>query len=160
VTRSKLLAADLAVSALMPILALWIYEVSNLVVLVIQGAGVSLSMVGWIPIGVSGVTHGGLSPLTKVLQVIMAAGLLLPLGAFFSRERLLVAETFAVSTIGVYLASSYWEALSLLTVVPLAVHALVFIAGTSALAIVLLTRSERLHHLRQQPDLTSLGPSH
>jgi hypothetical protein len=153
VSRSKQLASDLAVSALVPFLALWIYEISNLVVLVTQGARVSLSVAGWIPLGVSGVSQGGLSPLTKVLQVVMATGLLLPLGTLFSREKLLIARTIVVSSVGVYLASGYWEILSLLTVVPMAVHTLVFVGGTSALSIILLTGSERLRHFRQQPPI-------
>jgi hypothetical protein len=101
VPRTRLLSVDLVVSVLVPFLAVWVYEISNLIVMAAQGASVSLSMAGWIPLGVVGVSQGGLSPLTKVLQVVVATSVLVPVWALFSRTRLLVAETFLLSTVGI-----------------------------------------------------------
>lgn len=125
-----------------------------------QGASVSLSMAGWIPLGVAGVSQGALSPFTKIIQVAMATCLILPLGAMFSKKGLIIAESVVLSTVGIYLASSYWEMLSLLTVVPMALHTGIFIAGTCTLALVLARELDRLHHLRHpaRPHLSNLGP--
>jgi hypothetical protein len=143
------------VSASVPFLAVWLYEVSNLIVLAGQGYGVSLSMAGWLPLGVAGVSSGGISLLTKGLQIIVAVGLILPLGFVFSRSRLLVAETFVVSTVGIYLASAYWELLSILTVVPVALHTGLFIAGTSVLVVVLLREVSWPRHVQNAPSTTN-----
>jgi hypothetical protein len=110
--------------------------------LTLQGYGVSLSMAGWIPLGVSAVTSTGPSPLTKVVQLAVAIGLLLPLKKLFSSARLPLAEALIVSSAGICLASTYWEMLSLLTVLPIAFHIGVFIAGTGASVLVLLHGSQ------------------
>jgi hypothetical protein len=143
---------DLIASALVPLLAVWVYEVSNLVVLVAQGASVSISMTGWIPLGVAGVSQNGLSPLTKVFQIALATGLLVPIWALFSKARLLVAETFLLATLGVYLASAYWEMLSLLTVIPMAAHESLFVVGTGVITIVLLMELAYPLDLGPQPQ--------
>jgi hypothetical protein len=160
VYRSKLLPVDLTVSVLVPFLALWVYEIANLIALAAQGDGVSLSVAGLIPLGVAGVSQGALSPLTKILQVAMATSLILPLGAMFSKKGLIIAETVVLSTVGVYLASSYWEMLSLLTVVPMTLHTGIFIAGTCTLALVLARELDRPHHFRHpaRSHLSNLGP--
>jgi hypothetical protein len=139
VPRFKTLFVDLAVSASLPLLAVWLYEVSNYIVLAAQGNSVSLSTSGWIPLGVSDVSLGGISPFTKAAQVVVAVGLLLPLGTLMSRARLFLARTMVVSFLAVYLASTYWEMLSLLTFLPMAAHAGFFIAGAGAISIVLLS---------------------
>jgi len=131
------------------LLAIWAYEISNLIVLAVQGVSVSLAMAGWIPIGVGGVSQGGVSPLTKVLQIALATGLLVPAWALFSKARLVVAETFVLSTLAIYLASAYWEMLSLLTILPMAVHESLFVAGTGVITIVL---------LRELPSPLGPGP--
>ena len=156
--RSKLLLVDLAVAASMPLLALWVYEITNLAVLAAQGDEVTLSIAGWIPLGVAGVSQGGLLPLTKVLQMGLAAGLILPLRWLFARSGLRVAETFVLSTLGVYLASAYWEVLSLVTTVSMEVHSGIFIAGTAVLAFALLWAFDDSRSIRtsSQPGLAGL----
>jgi len=159
VYRFKLLPVDLTVSVLVPFLALWVYEISNLIALASQGDGVSLTLSGLIPLGVAGVSQGALSPLTKILQIAMATGLILPFGIIFSKKGLIIAETVILSTLGVYLASSYWEMLSLLTEVPMALHTGIFIAGTCAVVLVLARELDRPHHFRHPTriHLSNLG---
>jgi hypothetical protein len=150
VSRYRRLVADLIVSAFVPFLAIWLYEMTNWMVLALQGYGVSLSMAGWIPLGVSAVTSSGPSLLTKVAQLAVAIGLLLPLKKLFSSARLPLAEALIVSSVGIYLASTYWEMLSLLAVLPLAIHVGIFIAGTGTSVLVLLHHSQvgRPHPVR------------
>ncbi len=129
---------DLLLSASVPLLAIWLYEFSNWLVLAQQGFTVSFSMAEWLPLGVAGASTGVLSPATKVLQVALA---LIPMVIFarvLSRAELRGAEAFAVSFVGVYLASSYWEMLSLLTTLPMVDHIGAFVLGTGGLSALLL----------------------
>ena len=128
----------MAVSASLPLIALWLYEGSNWIAVAAQGNGVSLSMSGWFPLGVSSASPGGLSPLTKALQVLMSTGLLLGAGAIISRARLFFAGSLVVAFVAVYIASAYWEMLSLLASLPLALHEGIFFAGTGVISIALL----------------------
>ena len=152
----RLLATDLAASALVPLVTIWVYEISNVAVLAAQGAQVTLSTAGLLPLGVAGIVQSGLSPLTKVFQVVLAVGAILPLVVAFSRSKLLIAETFVLSSLGVYVASIYWEMLSLLTTVPIAVHTTIFISGTSGLTVVILKKFGR----HPRPNLSNLPLQH
>jgi hypothetical protein len=143
VHQHRQVAFDFILSASVPFLALWIYEISNFAVLAAQGSSVSLSMNGLLPLGVAGVSSVGLSPLTKILQVALAIAFILPLGAAFSKQRLFISMASVLSSVGIYLASAYWEMLSLLSTIPMSVHVGVFIAGTSAIAVILLRSLSR-----------------
>lgn len=134
----KKLALEIAVVAILPFLAVWLYEISNVIALSIQGENVSLTVAGWIPVGVAGVSQGTLSPVTKVVQVLLSTALLLPLFVLFSRSRFLIAKSFLVTMAGTFIASTYWELLSQLTVVPMAVHIGIFLTGTVAVSFLLL----------------------
>lgn len=131
---------DLFITALVPFFAIWLYEISNWIALVEQGYRASLTLAGWLPLGVAGTTTGSLSPLTKVIQVAVAIGILFPLGKLFSKIGLLIAETFILSTVGVYLASLYWESLFMLSVFPMVLHVGIFVAGACILQLLLLRR--------------------
>jgi hypothetical protein len=144
VNRSKLLV-DSMVSAFVPFLAIWLYESSNLVVLAEQGYSVTFSMVGLLPLGVAGASTGGLSPATKAIQVVLALVPLVIFAKLLSKADLRIAEAFAISFVGVYFASIYWEMLSLLTMLPMAGHIAIFVVGTGCLSSTLLrvTRFDR-----------------
>jgi hypothetical protein len=147
----------MSVSALAPLVTVWAYEVSNLIVLVAQGATATLSLAGWIPLGVAAVSQVGLSPLTKLIQIVLATGMLLPIWAVLSRARLFVAKTFILAGVAIYLASAYWETLSLLTMIPMALHESLFIAGTGAImASLLVMCSDRRSPQRRQYFLSNL----
>jgi hypothetical protein len=138
VLRSKKIAADLVVTALVPLVAVWLYELSNMAVLSAQGASVSLTVAGWVPVGVAGVSSAAPSPLTKMAQILLSTGSLLPLTVLFSKAKLFLARAFLLSTAGAFLASTYWELLSLLTVVPMAVHLGIFLVATASISFALL----------------------
>lgn len=148
--RSKLLAVDLLVSVGVPFLGLWLYELSNWVVLALQGYAVTFSMAGWLPVGVAAVTSGGVSLVTKAVQVVIASSLILPLCVVFAKKKLMAAKTLAVSTVGVYIASAYWEILSAPGALPMPLHTFVFAAGVSAMSLAMLTMAERPPRL---PDI-------
>jgi hypothetical protein len=132
------LAADLSSSALVPLATIWAYEISNMIVTGAQGATVSLNVAGFVPLGVAAVSQASLSPLTKLVQVLLSTGMLIPLWVAFSRTRLLIARTFVLAGVSIYLASAYWELLSLLSLIPMVVHESLFIAGTGAIMVPLL----------------------
>jgi hypothetical protein len=142
VFRTKRLLADLVVASFVPFLGIWLYEIGNWFALGIQGYDVSLSTAGWIPLGVSAVTSGMASPLTKGIQVVAAVGALMILRTLLSRSRLMIAEALVLSTMGIFLASVYWEMLSLLTFIPMAIHVGVFLFGTCGSILILLEHSE------------------
>ena len=145
---SRRLAADLAASAAVPFLAIWVYEVANWIAMACQGYPATLTVSGWLPIGVSAVSSAGVSPWTKALQVVLAISFLVPLGSLFGRARLSVSKALVVSTAGVFIASSYWEMLSAANPVPATLHTVMFAAGAGTMSFVTLwafDRTRRLH---------------
>jgi hypothetical protein len=147
---------DLVVSASIPLLTLWLYEASNWVALTGQGYSVSFTMVGLLPLGVAGASTGAILPITKVIQLALAIGPLILGAKLLSRARLRVSEALAISFIGVYVASSYWEMLSLLDVLPMIVHVCVYISGTGLFSVLLLrlVRSDYVRQVNLGPDST------
>jgi hypothetical protein len=131
---------DLAVAAVVPLLTVWLYEFSNLAVLAAEGEQVSMTVEGWIPLGVAGVSVNALSPLTKLAQVLLATGLLIPLTVLVSRARLALARALILAMAGAFLASTYWELLSQLSMIPMAVHVSVYLAATATVSFALLRR--------------------
>jgi hypothetical protein len=95
-------------------------------------------VVGILPLGVAGASTRAILPITKVIQLTLAMGPLVLGAKFLSRARLRVSEALAISFIGVYVASSYWEMLSLLNVLPMIVQVGVYISGTALLSVLLL----------------------
>ena len=133
VRPSRLLFGDIAASATALYVSVWLYEISNVAALSAQGAAVSLTVVGGIPVGVAGVSVGAFSPFTKALQMLIAVGPLLLLARLLSRRRLPLAEAFVISSICVYVTSACWEMLSVFSSMPAFVHVGVFVIGTGAL---------------------------
>ena len=131
---------DVGAAVCLPFVAIWLYEISNFAVLAAEGCTVSFTLAGWLPLGVTGVSAAAISPFTKVAQICMSVGLLLPLAAIFSKKGLVLARVTLVSAASVYIASAYWEFLSSLSALSMAAHTEIFVAGTSALSLVLLWR--------------------
>ena len=129
---------ELAIVAALPFLAVWVYEVSNMIALSIQGDQVSLTVAGWVPVGVAGVSQGALSPVTKVAQVLLCTSLLALPFSLLARARFLVAKSFVLTTIAAFAASTYWELLSQLTVLSMAAHTAIFLAGTVTVSYLLI----------------------
>jgi hypothetical protein len=131
-------ALDLAAAAAVPFLSVWLYEISNLIILAAEGCTVSITVAGLLPIGVAGVSVGVISPATKILQVAVSLGLILPAAAIFTRTRLFFARASVVLSASVYVASAYWELLSSLSVLSMAAHTEIFVAGTCMLSLAFL----------------------
>ena len=138
--RLKRLVLDLSVAAVVPLLTVWLYEFSNLAVLAAQGERVSMTVAGWIPLGVGGVSQNALSPFTKLAQVLLATGLLLPLSVLFSKAKLALSKAFVLTMVGAFLASTYWELLSQLSMIPMTVHVSVYLVATATVSFALLRR--------------------
>lgn len=105
---------DACVGAAIVYLAVWIYEVSNFVVLSAAGTQASMAFVGILPVGVSAVNPDTqLLALAKPLQVLICGAVML--GALYSvrSKGLPISTLVASASLSIYLASSYWEMLSL-----------------------------------------------
>lgn len=149
--RLRLTLPDAIASALVLFLALWAYEASNVIVLVWQGFDVSLNFLGPLPLGVAGSSMASISPWTKVLQVGIALGMVLPLGVVLSRRKLPAAKAFWIATVGVYLASVYWEMFSSLSMVSMDIHTDIYLVGTGTITLVLLRKLGRPLRLWYEP---------
>ena len=149
---TKRLAVDLAASAALPFLAVWLYEGANWVAMACQGHPATFTVSGWLPLGVAAVSSGEVSPFTKVLQIVLALSFLFPFISLFGRARLAVARTLAVSTAGVFVASAYWEMLPAAYALPETIHTIVFLAGASTLSFVTLWAVDR-----QRPFHPAMG---
>jgi hypothetical protein len=131
-------ALDLTVATAVPFLSVWLYEISNLIVLAAEGCTVSITVAGLLPVGVAGVSVGVISPATKILQVAVSLGLILPSAVVFTRKRLFLSRASVALSASVFLASAYWELLSSLSVLSMVAHTDIFIAGTAILSLVFL----------------------
>jgi hypothetical protein len=156
---------DILASALVIFLSVWVYEISNAIVLAAQGFSISFNVAGPVPLGVAGSSWVTLSPWTKLLQIAIAIGLLLPIGVVFTKKRLHFAVALLISTIAIYAASAYWEMLSSLTVIPLAIHTGIYVAVTGTLTLALLWNLSRPLDLWYRPESpvgsrTSTNPPH
>ena len=145
---TRLRVADLAASAAVPLIAIWLYEAANWASVVLQGHTATFTFSGLLPLGVATTSAGSISPLTKVLQVALALSLIYPFVQFFGRARLAVARTLAVSTAGVFVASAYWEMLPAAYALPETVHTTVFLVGASAISFATLWALDNPQHLR------------
>lgn len=123
----------MGVAAGLAYLAVWVYELANLLSLSAFGSQASVVFLGVVPIGVSAtVPSTALLALAKPAQIGLAS--LTMLGLLFAvRSRGLNLSTkVAVTMLSIYLASGYWELLSSLGSISYEVHLVIF----SALAIV------------------------
>lgn len=144
---------DLAVSAAVPFLAIWLYEGANWIAAAGQGDSVSFTISGLLPLGVAAVSTGGISPLTKVLQVVIAVSLLVPFAVIFGRMKFLVSRSLIVSTGGVFVASSYWEMLSTGSPTSATLHTIIFVAGAGAMSFITLWAVDRQRRFNPALDL-------
>jgi len=105
---------DVCVGAAVLYLAVWIYEISNLVVLSAVGTQASMAFIGILPVGVSAVNPDSqMLAVAKPLQVLMCGAIMLGLLYSIRSKGLPISTMLASATLSIYLASSYWEMLSL-----------------------------------------------
>jgi len=125
-------AADVGIAAALVYLAVWIYELSNLAVLSAVGSQASMAFLGILPVGVSAVNPDAqLLTIAKPLQVLLCGGVMFGLLQSVRSGGLPVSAMMASATLSVYLASSYWEMLSLMGSSSYLLH----VAGFTALAL-------------------------
>jgi len=123
---------DVLVCSLLAYVSVWIYELGNYLVLSASGADVSMAFLGALPIGVSAVTSNPQGMvLAKPLQVLITGSAMLAVLLFLRSRSLPISTTLASATFSVYLASSYWEILSLVGSSSYFVH----LAGFTLLAL-------------------------
>jgi hypothetical protein len=105
---------DVCVAAALVYSSIWIYELSNLVVLSADGTQASMAFAGVVPVGVTAVNpDAGLLAIAKPLQVIICGAVMFGLLYSIRSKGLPISSVLASATLSVYLASSYWEMLSL-----------------------------------------------
>ncbi len=129
---------DVASAVLLLYGAIWIYELSNYAVLAMVGSEVSLSLQGIFPAAVSGVVaNGSYLAVAKPFQVLLAMLGLGPVALLLKRHTLPFTEVAVVSCFSVFLASFYWEFLSLIGPLSQTLHMTIFsiLIGTIQLTI-------------------------
>jgi hypothetical protein len=105
---------DVCIGSALVYFAIWIYELGNFIVLSSVATQASISFVGILPIGVSAVTSDQqLLPFAKPLQVVICSGIMFMILRAIRSKSLPISTTLATATLSIYLASSYWEVLSL-----------------------------------------------
>ena len=107
-------AGDVGLAATLVYLAVWIYELSNLAVLSAVGSQASMAFVGILPVGVSAVNPDvQLLAVAKPLQVLLCGAVMFLLLYSIRSRGLPISTMMASATLSIYLASSYWEMLSI-----------------------------------------------
>ncbi len=139
---SRIRVLDFALLPVLLYLSLWIYELSNYVVMALSGYQGTLIVQGFLPAGFVAVGQGA-SPfiLAKPLQVLMATGIVLPLYLGLRRTRMSLSLLASASIMAIYLSTFYWELLSLVGPLPLVLHEFLFTA-VSLLALTIFTRAD------------------
>jgi hypothetical protein len=118
---------DVCIGSAIVYFAIWVYELGNLLVLSSMGTQASLSFVGVLPVGVSALASGQqFLPIAKPLQVLVSSGLMFAMLLAIRSRRLPISAAVASATLSIYLASSYWEMLSLIGATSYWTHASIF----------------------------------
>lgn len=143
---------DILLSLMALYFSVWLYEIGNWVSLVVVGANPSLAWSGILPIGVVALsTHSGLLD-AKLLQVGISVATIFALWMLTNRRGLPITSLTLAGSMGVYLASVYWEMLSLTSFVPMYIHettyAVLCFGATFGLLRALPRISYRMHALR------------
>ncbi len=120
-------AINVVAAAAILYFASWIYELANLGVLYCFSGDASLVLAGPIPVGVTAVSDGAQSfPLAKPLQILISSAAMFALYGGVRTLRIPAAQTVALTMLSIFLASGYWEMLSLVGWFPYPVHVAIF----------------------------------
>lgn len=133
-------ALDVCLSLLFLYLGVWLYELGNYLALLLSGAQVTFVLSGVLPAGVVAVGGSSLPGVAKLLQVAVATGVLAPVYVVLRRS-LSFTPLALLTLMAIYLTSFYWEFLSLVGTLPLALHEGLFTL-LSLGALVLLSRAD------------------
>jgi hypothetical protein len=105
---------DACIGAAIVYFAVWIYEICNLVVLSAVGSQVTMGFLGIFPVGVSAVNPDPrLLAIAKPLQVVLCGATMFGMLYLVRSKGLPTSTMLASATLSIYLASSYWEVLSM-----------------------------------------------
>jgi hypothetical protein len=123
---------DVGIAASLVYLAIGIYEISNLLVLSAVGTQASMAFIGILPVGVSAVnTDSQMLAIAKPLQVLTCGTIMFGVLYSIRSKGLPISTMLASATLSIYLASSYWEMLSLVGSSSYLIH----ISGFTVLAL-------------------------
>jgi hypothetical protein len=124
---SKRLLIDLSVAIAMLYAAVCIYEMANYVVFSSVGSQASLVFSGVLPIGVcASVQDAGLLMFAKPAQVALSTVAMLGLFFLTRSQGFRLSSLVALTTVSIYLASSYWELLSFVGLISYEGHLAIF----------------------------------
>ena len=119
--------------------AFWIYEIANWFSLALAGANPTLTWSGILPVGVIAVApHSGGFLDAKLFQVGICVGTMLSLWTLANRFRLKLTRVTIAGLTGIFIASLYWEMLSVAAFVPMYVHEVAYAALSYAVTLGLL----------------------
>jgi hypothetical protein len=131
---------DVVTSIIAFYLSVWVYEIGNWIALTVSGARAAILMVGILPGGVVGLpTEGAAFGGAKLLQIAICVGVAVLALMLVRMGDFPLTRVTIISVTGMYLASAYWELLSLTSSVPILLHESLYVGLSVATAAVLLT---------------------
>ncbi len=116
----------------------WIYELGNYTSLALSGSSASLTIMGVLPVGtVAFSTSNYWMPtlLAKAFQIALTAALMLLVARMARSMDLVLLEGAAICVLSIFVASAYWESLTLVSKLSLGAHELLFVAVSVALQV-------------------------
>jgi hypothetical protein len=126
---------DATISLAVLYLSVLLYEVGNLISLSAMGFHASIIWSGIFPVGVMGDSpFGDGSSVAKLLQVGICVSATLTASKAVRRKGLPLTSVALAGVTGMYIASLYWEVLSLTSFVPMALHEAIYVTLSVALA--------------------------
>jgi len=113
-SRGGRIILDLLLAGLLLYIGVWVYELVNWASLTLVGFQSTLSLSGFFPSGVLGVSaaQGDLA-LTKPIQIAMSVSIVLPLLFLLRGYDLPATKLTIIGTVSAYFATVFWEALSI-----------------------------------------------
>ncbi|MDA4118808.1 MAG: hypothetical protein OK455_10765 [Thaumarchaeota archaeon] len=126
---------DLLLAVLVLYASFWVYEIGNYLSLMLSGGNAALDVSGILPVGTTAVStsHTWMpTALAKMIQVAFSVSLMLLVARRARRMHFSVLEGAAICVISLFGASLYWESLTLVSMLSLEAHEILYIAATVA----------------------------
>jgi len=128
-------ALDLLLAAVLLYSSFWVYEFGNYLALTLSGANAALAVSGILPVGTISVStsHSWMpTVVAKLLQVAFSASPMLLIARRARSMRYPIVEGAAICVISLFGASLYWESLSLVSILSLGAHEILYVAAAIA----------------------------
>jgi len=116
----------------------WLYELANYLALTLSGASAGLAVSGVLPVGTISLSasHSWFPPVAvKLLQVACSVSPMLLVARRARSSRYSIVEGAAICVISLFGASLYWESLSLVSMLSLGAHEILYVAAAIAVQI-------------------------